>query len=311
MRIVSLLPSATEIICEVGLGEHLVGVSHECDYPKYVKGLPSVTESLIPKNASSLEIDVAVREQLSTEKAIYHLDMDVLKDLNPDFIITQSLCEVCAVAEEEVLDAVCQLPGNAKIINLEPMTLEDVFDTLLLVGEETNFKQKSINAVNHLKKRVELVMDITEKHIPLASRPELIFLEWLNPTFNAGHWTPELIEYAGGISLLSNKHKPSSTLNWDSIVKADPDVLFIACCGYDLERTLLDMPILSSKVEWPKFKCVKNNKVHLTDGNAYFSRPGPRLVDGLEIMAHALHPKVHALPNNLVAAANYKEYTNG
>lgn len=311
MRIVSLLPSATEIICQVGLGEHLVGVSHECDYPLFVKSLPSVTSSLIPKNASSAEIDLAVREQLGTEKAIYHLDMEVLKELKPDFIITQSLCEVCAVAEDEVLDAICELPGNAKIINLEPMTLNDVFDTLLLVGEETNFKQQSINAVSDLKKRVESVINNTEKHISLDSRPELVFLEWLDPTFNAGHWTPELIEYAGGISLLSNKHQPSTTLSWGSIVNVDPDVLFIACCGYDLERTLQDMPILSSKDEWPAMKSVKQNKVYLTDGNAYFSRPGPRLVDGLEIMAHALHPDIHMLPDNLIGVTKYGEFING
>jgi iron complex transport system substrate-binding protein len=311
MKIVSLLPSATEIICEVGLGEYLVGVSHECDYPPFVKNLPSVTESLIPKEASSNEIDIAVREQLSTEKAIYHLDMETLKQLNPDFIITQSLCEVCAVAEDEVLDAVCNLPGNAKIINLEPMTLNDVFDTLLLVGEETNFKQQSIDAVENLKKRVESVINKTEKLIETDSRPELVFLEWIDPPFNAGHWTPELIEYAGGISLLSNKHKPSTTLDWRSIVDVDPDVLFIACCGYDLSRTLQDMPILSKKKEWPTMKSVKKNKVFLTDGNAYFSRPGPRLVDGLEIMANALHPTIHTLPANLFAAINYGEIKNG
>lgn len=305
MKIVSLLPSATEIICQVGLGEHLVGVSHECDYPLFVKDLPSVTESLIPKDASSAEIDKAVRKQLSTEKALYHLDMDVLKELKPDFIITQSLCEVCAVAEDEVLDAVCELPGNARIINLEPMTLEDVFDTLLLVGEETNFKQQAVDAVSNLKKRVESIIERTKQNIVSDSRPEVVFLEWIDPPFNAGHWTPELIEYAGGISLLSNKHKPSTTISWDSIVKAEPDVLFVACCGYDLDRTLQDMPILSSKDEWSIMKCVMQNNVYLTDGNAYFSRPGPRLVDGLEIMAHALHPDIHALPDNLVPAINY------
>lgn len=305
MRIVSLLPSATEIICEVGLGEHLVGVSHECDYPKYVRSLPSVTESLIPKNASSLDIDIAVREQLSTEKAIYHLDMDVLKDLKPDFIITQSLCEVCAVAEDEVLDAVCHLPGNAKIINLEPMTLEDVFDTLLLVGEETNFKKQASNAVTQLKDRVNKVIELTEKNIPVTLRPELVFLEWLDPPFNAGHWTPELIEYAGATSLLSNKHKPSTTITWESVVDIDPDILFIACCGYNLERTLQDMSIISNKKAWPNMKSVRQNNIYVTDGNAYFSRPGPRLVDGLEIMAHALHPDVHQLPSHLIAATNY------
>lgn len=306
MRIVSLLPSATEIICEVGLGDFLVGVSHECDYPHFVKDLPSVTKSLIPKNASSLEIDIAVREQLGTEKAIYHLEMDVLKELRPDFIITQSLCEVCAVAEDEVLDAVCQLAGDAKIINLEPMTLEDVFDTLLLVGDETNFTKQASDAVKNLKDRVSRVIELTETSIDINSRPNVVFLEWIDPLFNAGHWTPELIEYAGGISLLSNKHKPSTTISWDSVVQQDPDVMFIACCGYDLCRTLKDMPLLSANNNWAKLKSVKSNSIFVTDGNAYFSRPGPRLVDGLEIMAHAFHPKVHALPQNLSAAINYK-----
>lgn len=311
MRIVSLLPSATEIICQVGLGEYIVGVSHECDYPSFVKEIPNVTESLIPKNASSAEIDVAVRQQLSTEKAIYHLDMDVLKDLKPDFIITQSLCEVCAVAEDEVLDAVCELPGDAKIINLEPMTLEDVFDTLLLVGEETGFKRQAINAVTQLKDRVNKVIELTEKNIPLDSRPNMVFLEWLDPTFNAGHWTPELIEYAGAISLLSNKHKPSTTITWESVVDVDPDVLFVACCGFNLERTLQDMPIMTNKKAWSNMKSVKQNNIYVTDGNAYFSRPGPRLVDGLEIMAHALHPDIHALPSNLIAATKYQEFFYG
>jgi iron complex transport system substrate-binding protein len=306
MRIVSLLPSATEIICQVGLGEYIVGVSHECDYPSFVKELPNVTESLIPKDASSLDIDVAVRQQLSTEKAIYHLDMEVLKELKPDFIITQSLCEVCAVAEDEVLEAVCELPGDAQIINLEPMTLEDVFNTLLLVGEETNFKQQAKMAVDTLKKRVESVVEKTEKYIILNARPELIFLEWLDPLFNAGHWTPELIEYAGGISVLSNKHRPSTTISWDSVVKINPDALFVACCGYNLERTLLDMPILTKKSEWSNLKAPNQNQVFVTDGNAYFSRPGPRLVDGLEIMAHALHPDVHDLPEGLLPALNYR-----
>lgn len=305
MRIVSLLPSATEIICQVGLGDYLVGVSHECDYPSFVRKLPNVTESMIPKDASSLKIDVAVRKQLSTEKAIYHLDMEVLKKLKPDFIITQSLCEVCAVAEDEVLEAICELPGDAKIINLEPMTLEDVFNTLLLVGEETNFKQQARLAVDKLKLRVEAVIEITEKNITLSSRPKLIFLEWLDPLFNAGHWTPELVEYAGGNSMLSNKHRPSNTISWDSVVDINPDALFVACCGYNLERTLLDMPILTKKSEWSNLIAPNQKQVFVTDGNAYFSRPGPRLVDGLEIMAHALHPDVHELPEGLLPALNY------
>ena len=306
MRIVSLLPSATEIICEIGLGEFIVGVSHECDYPEFVKQLPSVTESMIPKNASSYDIDIAVRSQLNTEKALYHLDMRVLKELKPDYIITQSLCEVCAVAEDEVLDAVCHLPGDAKIINLEPMKLEDVFDTLLLVGEETNYLAQAKQAVSKLKKRVSKVMDITNNNVNKTIRPDVVFLEWIDPPFNAGHWTPELIEYAGGNSLLSNLNKPSMTITWEEIVGVDPDVLFIACCGYNLNRTLEDMPVLEKQNGWKKLKAVKKNNVYLTDGNAYFSRPGPRLVDGLEIMANTLHPEIHALPKSLSSSHQYK-----
>lgn len=306
MRIISLLPSATEIVCQVGLAEHLVGVSHECDYPPFVKKLPSVTKSTIPKDAASIEIDAAVRKQLNTEKAIYNLDMAVLKELKPDFIVTQSLCEVCAVAEDEVLDAICELPGNVRIINLEPMTLEDVFDTMLLVGEETNFNAQAIHAVTQLKDRVSKIMRLTEKSIPIRFRLNMVFLEWLDPIFNAGHWTPELIEYAGAESLLSNKHRPSTTISWQRIVDVDPDVLFIACCGYDLERTTEDMPILIKKDEWSSLKAVKQNKVYVADGNAYFSRPGPRLIDGLEIMAHALYPDIHNLPLGLIAATNYR-----
>lgn len=308
MRIVSLLPSATEIICAVGLADYLVGVSHECDYPDRVKKLPSVTTSLIPKEASSIEIDLAVRKQLDTKKAIYHLDLPKLQELKPDFIITQSLCEVCAVAEDEVQDAVCQLPGNTRVINLEPMTLSDVYDTLILVGEETGFIDQAKSCLEKLKGRVEAIIDISQNSISTSQRSRIVFLEWIDPPFNAGHWTPELIEYAGGISLLSNKHKPSTTLAWENILKSNPDVLFIACCGFDVQRTLKDMSILINKNGWNDLPAVKQEKVYITDGNAYFSRPGPRLVDGLEIMANALYPETHSLPIGLTPAINYLKH---
>ncbi len=299
MRIVSLLPSATEILCEIGLGEYLVGVSHECDYPDFVKDLPPVTKSLIPKDASSAEIDIAVKQQLQTEKAIYHLDFEVLESLRPDVIVTQSLCEVCAVAASEVTDAVCELNTNAKIVNLEPMSLQDVFDTLLLVGKETNHINQSEHAVSQLKQRVESVKTTTKTEITNEDKPGVIFLEWIDPPFNAGHWTPELIEYAGGVDLIGNKHQPSSQITWDSIVESDPDILFIACCGFDTDRNLEDMNFLIERKGWTELKAVRENNVFITDGNAYFSRPGPRLVEGLELMAHAFHPTIHKLPENL------------
>ena len=305
MRIVSLLPSATEIICEIGLGEHLVGVSHECDYPNFVSNLPVVTTSLIPKNISSLQIDTEVRTQLSSKKALYHLKMNTLKELKPDFIVTQSLCEVCAVAEDEVLDAICHLPGNVKIINLEPMSLKDVFDTLLLVGEKTDFISQANAAVRKLTDRVQRVEEITAEKVPLDLRHSVVFLEWLTPPFNAGHWTPELIEYAGGNSLLSNKHQPSTMITWEDIRDSDADILFIACCGFNLDRTLKDIDLLTKKNIWHQLNAVKQNNVYVTDGNAFFSRPGPRLVDSLEIMAHTLHQEIHHLPAYLSPAYQY------
>ncbi len=305
MRIVSLLPSATEIVCQTGLGKYLVGVSHGCDYPLFVRNLPDVTKSLIPKNADSIQIDEAVRQQLVTAQAIYHLDMDVLKALEPDFIITQSLCEVCAVAEDEVVEAIRYLPGNVQIINLQPMSLQDVFDTFLLIGEATGFETQATEAMQQLKVRADKVIERTEKYSAVEARPGVVFLEWIDPLFNAGHWTPELIEYAGGVSLLGHKREPSTTLSWDAVVGVDPDVLFIACCGYDLKRTLVDMPILAAKEGWVELNAVRKEKVYVMDGNAYFSRPGPRLIDGLEMMAHVFCPDVHHLPDRSVPVINY------
>ena len=302
MRIVSLLPSATEVICSLGLREYLVGVTHECDYPADVVGLPIVTKSIIPHDASSIEIDQLVRSQLETTTALYSLDVELLEQLQPDIIVTQALCEVCAVSEAEIEETICQLSNNPKVLNLEPMCLKDVLDTLLLVGEETgqqDFTDGVIKALNH---RIDRVRALTENHIEKSAYPKVVFLEWIDPPFNAGHWTPELIEMAGGIDCLGNKHRPSETTLWDDVLEAQPDVMFIACCGFSMERAAKDIPILQSNEGWKDLPCVKNKRVYLSDGNSYFNRPGPRLVDSLEIIANALHPDVHILGIDLPSA---------
>ncbi len=306
MKIISLLPSATEIICALGLSDELVGVTHECDYPPSVTRLPKVTRTLIPHDATSSEIDALVRDQLKTEKAVYNLDMDVLGRLQPDLIITQALCDVCAVAENEVLDAVRDLPGDPQVINLEPMSLDDLFKTLLLVGEATDRKQLAEQFVSKLRMRVERVTERTTSMINDEDRRRVVFLEWIDPPFNSGHWTPELIEHAGGIDCIGNKHRPSETTSWQTIVDANPDVMVIACCGYATERSLADMPILQRQPEWGSLPCVRENRVYLIDGSSYFNRPGPRLVDSLEIMAHTLYPDIHSLPEGLPAAVAYQ-----
>jgi len=302
MRIISLLPSATEIICSLGLREHLVGVTHECDYPVDVVGLPIVTKSTIPHDASSIEIDQLVRSQLETTTALYSLNVELLDELQPDIIVTQALCEVCAVSEAEIEETICQLSNKPRVVNLEPMCLKDVFDTLLLVGQETNQQDIAVDVVHALNVRVERVCALTESHIKKAQYPKVAFLEWIDPPFNAGHWTPELIEMAGGIDCLGNKHQPSQTTLWEHIIEVQPDVMFVACCGFSMERAIQDLPILQANEGWEDLPCVKRNRVYFSDGNAYFNRPGPRLVDSLEIIANALHPDVHILGMNLPPA---------
>ena len=300
MRIVSLLPAATEILCALGLEEEIVGTTHECDYPPSLQNLPRVTRTLIPPDASSLEIDALVRERLKTQAALYSLDMEVLERLRPDLLVTQALCDVCAVAAAEVQEASCRLPGHPRVLNLEPMSLSDVFETLRQVGVATGREAKAAEVVDALESRVEAVRARTAA-IPRQDRPRVAFLEWIDPPFSAGHWNPALIELAGGEDVLGASGLPSRTLLWDEIVQAQPDVLFVSCCGFTPERTLQEMPILEKQPGWASLPCVRNGRVVVSDGNAYFSRPGPRLVDSLEILAHALHPAVHPLPENLKA----------
>ena len=292
MRIVSLLPSATEIVCALGLEDDLVGVTHECDFPPSVKSLPKVTRTLIPHDAASADIDALVRERLKVQTALYTLDVPTLERLRPDLLVTQALCDVCAVAEAEVQEAACGLPGRPQVLNLEPMSLQDVFETLLLVGRATGRTEQAREVVAALQARVDAVAARTAT-LSSDERPRVAFLEWIDPPFNGGHWNPTLIEMAGGVDVLGNAGQPSRTLVWEDLVQARPDVLFIACCGFDAERGSQDVPVLERQPGWAALPCVQNGRVYVSDGNAYFSRPGPRLVDSLEILAHALHPDLH------------------
>ena len=210
-RIVTLLPSATEIVCELGLRDRIVGVTHECDYPPGIEQLPHVTSSIIDHHAPSQEIDTAVREHLESSSALYTLNEPLLQELAPDLIVTQALCEVCAVSEAEVLSVIGRLPGSVELVNLEPMTLTEVFDTISLVGRVADCEKLALNYRQSLEHRVQKVRDMTDG-IETENKPTVGFLEWIDPLFNAGHWTPEIIEYAGGIDSFGNKHQPSQTI---------------------------------------------------------------------------------------------------
>jgi len=296
MRIVSLLPSATEIVCALGLDDQLVGVTHECDYPPFVRRLPKVTRTLVPVDAPSADIDRLVRERLTTTRALYALDMPVLQELRPDLIVTQALCDVCAVAEDEVRAAAGALPGAPRVINLEPQTLADVLGCIRQVGAAAGAEQRGEEVVADLVERVSVVV---QRSNAVQHRPRVALLEWLDPPFSCGHWSPELVRLAGGIEGLGQEGRRSRTLCWDEVIAWRPEVVFVACCGFDVERTLRDVPALQRVSGWQDLPAVRAGRVYVTDGSQYFSRPGPRLVDSLEILAHTLHPDAHPLPSGL------------
>lgn len=297
MRIVSLLPSATEIVCELGIGEQLVGVSHECDYPELVRGLPKVTCSRIPERLSSDQIDQTVRECLATDKSLFSLQIDVLRQIAPDLIVTQSLCEVCAVAESEVARAVSELPSRPKILDLSPTTLEEVFDSILQVGEACDVPAQAHTSVQRLKQRVQRVQDGFDYY--KTTRPTTVILEWLDPLFSAGHWNPQLVKLAGGSECIGRPSDKSSRISEDQLLLADPEVLIIACCGFPIQRTLKDLTPLLQKKSFSNLRAVRNQRLFVADGNGYFNRPGPRLVDTLELIAHCLSPEHQPLSDHL------------
>ncbi len=296
MRIVSLLPSATEIICALGLRDQLVGISHSCDFPSDVTGLPVVTETVIDDQKTPQEIDADVRDRLGSADALYTLDMQALRQLAPDLIVTQALCDVCAVSAKEVDDAICSLPGAPQVVNMEPSVLEDVFDTISLTAAAAGISERGQTLRQSLADRINAVTERTERHVAPEARPRVAFVEWLDPPFNGGHWMPELIEKAGGIDLLGNRGAPSATISWERVVEADPDLIFVSCCGFPVDRTLKDLERLKDVAAWRDLAAGAKRGVYVSDGNAFFARPGPRLVESLEIMAHACHPDIHPKP---------------
>lgn len=299
MRIVSLLPSATEILCLLGLRDQLVGVTHECDYPLDVAALPRVTRTLIPTDASSRDIDALVKDKMKTQRALYTLDLPVFEQLCPDLIVTQTLCDVCAVAEDEVRAAACLLPGAPRVVNLEPTTLAEVLVSIAQVADAAGIPDRGNAVIGRLQQRLAIVAGRTAR---LRERPRVLLLEWIDPPFCSGHWNPELVERAGGRECFGRSGQRSRQVTWDEIRQAAPEVLVVACCGFDVPRTLQDVSLLPSQPGWQELPCVRAGRVYVVDGAAYFSRPGPRLVDSLEILAHALHPEVHPLPDHLPAA---------
>lgn len=290
--IVSLLPSATEIICALGLTDHLLAVTHECDYPEAARQKPWITRSRLPADLTSGEIDEAVRSQLDSDAhSLYTIDRELLAKLDPDLIVTQKLCEVCAVAYDEVLDAVRELPRQPVVLNLEPMSLRDVLEDIVRVGVAAGAEDAARRLVAEYQQRIERVRAAVAR---AGTRPRVGFLEWIDPLFCGGHWNPELVEIAGGVDGIGNKGAPSTRVEWERVREFAPEVLVISCCGFSAERAGQDLPILERLPGYADLPAVRAGRVHVVDGAAYFSRPGPRLVDSLEILARLVHPEVYA-----------------
>jgi iron complex transport system substrate-binding protein len=288
MRIVSLLPSATEILFALGLGDDVVGVTHECDYPPEAQTKPILTRSRLAPDLSSGEIDTAVSAEIeSPAHSLYTIDRDVLAALAPDLIVTQALCEVCAVAYDEVLDAVRGLEKKPAVLNLEPTSLDETLRCIEQVGDATGRQPEAEALVTSLRARVD---DVRKRAEAATARPVVGFLEWIDPLFCGGHWNPELVEIAGGRDPLGRRGQDAVRIEWEAFRAIQPEVIVISCCGFSEERTRQDLPIIEAQPGYSDLPAVRAGRVHVVDGAAYFSRPGPRLVDSLEVLAGFLHP---------------------
>ena len=296
-RIVSLISSATEILYLLGLGDRVVGVSHECDYPPLVARKPRLTRSLVASAASSHAIDDQVRSLAADQSALYAIDVDRLASLRPDLIITQAQCDVCAVRYEDVVAAVRDTPAlqGTPVLALNPSRLADVLDDIVRIGQATAANGPAREAVAMLTVRIEQVRSQT-RGLSSTGRPRVACLEWIDPPMLAANWTPELVAMAGGEPGLVVAGQHSGYADWNEIAKYDPQIVVIMPCGFDLERAIVEARVLPGVPQWSTLSAVREERVFAVDGNAYFNRSGPRLVDSLEILAHLFHPDLFEPP---------------
>ena len=290
VRIVSLVPNATEIVCALGLGDVLVGVSHDCDYPPEIRGKPVLSRAIVGPDARSAAIDSRIREAVHSGTSVYHLDARVLSRLNPDLILTQELCAVCAPSYTLVTKAAKLLDSDVKIVSLEPHRLHDVLDNIRLVGELTGTEPRALALVESLEARIATVAarDGGAGRGARVPRPRVVCLEWMDPIYVGGHWVPEMVDAAGGRDVLGRPGETSRTVEWEEVVAAQPEILVLMPCGYDIARTRAELETLTTRPGWQRLPAVRSGRVFLTDASSYFNRPGPRLVDGIEILALAI-----------------------
>jgi iron complex transport system substrate-binding protein len=295
-QIVSFLPSATEMACALGLSEQLVGITHECDYPPEVKGKAIVVRKTLPiETMSQREIDVAVSERMREGRSLYEVDEKLLQQLAPDLILTQDLCQVCAPSGNEVSEALKLLPKEPQILWLTPNSLEEIFANLRELGEATGHSKNAEELIAEGRTRLEKIEAVTQN---LSVRPRVFCMEWLDPVYCSGHWVPEMVKIAGGLDALSQEGADSVRISWDEVVEWKPEVLIITPCGFDLEQTIEQSRQLFTYPRWSTLPAVQDGRVYAVDANSYFARPGPRVVDGTELLAHLIHPELFSWPGS-------------
>ena len=289
MRIVSLLPSATEILVALGLDREIVGVSHECDFPPQARGKPAVIHSRLPHDAPAIEIDRLVREYVARGESLYSVDADLLEELQPDLIVTQDLCHVCAASPDDLATVLTRFERPPGVLCLNPQDLGDVWRDILAVGEATRRSPEA----EALLEEIGLHLGLLEQQLDSsAHRPRVAFLEWLEPFYAGGHWVPEMIRFAGGEDVLGSPARPSFRVPLQDIVEAEPEILLIAPCGYSAKQSREEYQALDLPDQWNAIPAVRDNCVYALEAGSYFSRPGPRLVTGIEILAKLFQPPV-------------------
>ncbi len=285
-RIVSFLPSATEVLYELGVQDQVQAVTHECNYPAEAKSKPKVIHaSFDPNKMSSHEIDNTVVELVKSGQDIYILDEQVLKNANPDLIVAQGICEVCSPYTREINRAVTLLGGKPEVLILDPRNLDDILQNVIEVGKKVGRQEKAIDFVEKLQKRINYI-----KNTAKISRPKVLCIEWLDPLYTAGHWVPQMVDMAGGTNGISSTGDKSRRMELDEIVQFDPDIIVLMPCGFDMRRTILEYDKLLENIQWRSLKPVRQGQVYAVNANEYFSKPGPRTVTGLEILAKIIHP---------------------
>jgi iron complex transport system substrate-binding protein len=287
-RIISLLPSATEIVAALGFVENLVGRSHECDFPPGVEKLPICSSTKVPAHGNSYEIDERVKEIVSEGLSVYRVDVERLRELQPDLILTQTQCAVCAVTPRDLEDALCAWTGaRPAMLSLEPNNLADVWNDIRHVGEALSVPQRAGDLIDSLNQRL---VNLRDRSNAASSRPTVAAIEWLGPLMTGGNWMPELIEIAGGRSLFARAGEHSNWLDWASLIEADPEVIVLVPCGFKIAQTIRDLNLLTENPAWANLRAARQRQVYLIDGHHFFNRPGPRLVESAEIVAEILRP---------------------